>query len=1116
MDTPRRQLLDDGAPPPVRTGPSKPLLILTCGGIVAALLLIVILNIDQEPRGSKHLTDEQIIELIAPPSPLTDADLAQAGDRMQPLRAQRGWIQTHNSDGTPAQRYRCEALDPAPDGMGPGWLEMTQPRMEIFSDDRIISIAGDTAFTYAPQRAVEQGTVTGNVVVRVFDYEPGQPIDPEHDEPAMTMHTAEASFENFLGEISAGGGVLIEGPNFTMPGDRLSILIDDQHDEVRITLAKVEYIRFVREDRERSTRSYSSARSAQGFYSRTASLAASRSEPSSGGSHSADAADSRFYLLTLQDNVRIDEGTRAARRTASGDRLELIFTSKSESLDSPLAFLPPSITSALAHSSAAPSPAARRSFNLRAALTAMTLGSLSPVTQPRAGGIESLLGENITLVRAGGPLTIQPLRDSSRALARAEDARLELTGRPVQLCDFGKQSQALGRTLVYQTDRGVIELVGSPGHPLRVNTPEMEAGGERFYLAQLDAEGGFDGDGWMSRRDRADQEWFALACAADDPLPQRVARREAPPEPREEPELHITWEGGVDLQFDDEGDRISNAHFKGAVNITSPEFNMTADQMAVAFAEQGGSDAIESVHATGDVNVTGMLERSAIRCADLQLNLQQTTAGKTIPKMLVATGDVLAFDEEQTIWADALRVSFRESTAALDDAEAEDEGMGGLLRGRGADVEDFIAERNVQVILADGTRVFADRLSGNGVSETIELTSPDIGSVAVVSDRMIIDQARRITLDRRKGVASVPGAGQFRLFQNQIMPQREVNPDERPSRVERPAIDDEKNPMEVRARWLREMLFHNQANDGAGSIDLRGDVSVMSDPSPTEHNTMTGDALTLEFAFVIGEGRRGEGAEERRKDEESEGRKEHVRLLGDAQPIVGGRQRQLAMLVARQDAKIESQSWDSIEARDADAEPRIFYVAGHHVEYHALTGEALVVGDGHLLIHDVAPVRAGDDPAPFGAKGSTMLTWDGKLELKRRLDNIFDLIATRNVRLRHRDLDEQISTVMCDELAATAVRGSEEARRGDLDFGGSAELERVRAAGTVEIVTDHRTINCGEFDYNVGGGVAQLVAAADRDITIRTAGSAFPMHAQRAVWNMRRDTINITQGRGRQ
>lgn len=1077
MDSSRRQLLED-APPPVRTGPFRPAIVLICGGVVALLLLIVVLNIDTERGGDRSRAgadldaNDDVIELIAPPRPLSESELQNpesARGRIG-LLAERGWIQTQARDGRPAQRYRCESLDPAPAGHGQGWLEMTQPRMEIFSDTRIVTISGDTALAYAPGRAVEQGTIEGNVVVQIFDLDGDESIDLEREKPSMVMRTGKASFENFLGEIRCDGWVDVRTPMLHVPGSGLRVLVDDQNDRVRVRLAEVDHVVISDQASERDRPTDSQPLAASDH-------AASDHDVSAQDENGAGAD---FYILSLRDNVRIDEGDLANRRTAVGDRLDITFSSRSRGIGSSRALQTnrsielQQATTMARHSHASSLPAS-------AALASLLLATPTAGPQQTASSdssFERLLGPGVTLIRADGPLTIEPLTDPTRALANESDARIELTGSPAMLFDFGNQTELATQSLEYR------------------------ATSERLQLA---------GDGWMMRREQTDA-WFAFASADGAAQPPRPEPRPIErPKPSEMPELHITWEDGVDLQFDgDNGEegsgRLRSAHFKGTVRVVTAEFTLNAAEMTVGFPAEGSAESIESIHAIGEVRVEGVVEQAAIGCADLRLTLEQTARGTTIPKLMVAKGNVAALDAEQAIWADLLTVTFRELTEA-DADDADDRALaGGFGRGRDAEVELLIAEHDVQVLLADGTRVFADRLEGDGVNEIVELTGKD---VLVVHDRFIIDRGTRITIDRKQGVGDMPGAGWFRLFENAV-----IEPDDglaspvARGRTSRPTVDENENPVVVRAEWTESMQFDGSANEGAGSIDVSGDVTVVSDPAPNEHNTMTGAGLTLEFARMETP-KAGEG----RTPNEQEGgpAREPANTTGGGELTGDTATRRLARLIARGDAKLESHTWDEA-AGSREGDPRIFYVAGEVVDYHALTGEAEVDGGGTLLIEDRSPDDAAET-APFGARGSTMLTWDGRLRLSRRIDDVFDLAVRQNVRLRHRDLAGKIATLMCDELDATMLR-SAAGQRGDLDVGGSGNLERVKGARSVEIVTEERIVNCGSFDYDVEAGIATIRAGSGgREVTVETVGSPFPMYAQEAVWNMNRDSITITRGR---
>lgn len=1115
---PRRQLLDDD-PPPVHSRRQRPVTLIACAAILFVLILIVLLNIDSGVDQRSAVDDTDIPELITPRA----LDRESEGDDpfalrrgFQPQLARGGWIQIAGEDGQLAQQYRCERLDPRPDG----WLDMTQPEMEIYLQrNRILTLRGDSAIAHAPSNAIESGTVTGNVIVKLFEAPDGTTIDVRNDEPTMTVETDEASFDNFLGEIRCDDWVTITTPQLELPGRQLSLLHDDRNNRFQLRIQHYDYIRLfdqdataVAEASRPQNQNVDAPMSGSRFASQQQSLrvhpaSMTRVEPRpTQATHShANDTEATFYLLTLRERVRIDQGEPAERRIAVGERMEMIFSSESEGLsDQPEtgAALSRRTVPTVASPIQTDGPQPRSTYERLAMLSVGT-------TAGAENDIEHLMGPGITLVRGEGPLTILPLEDDDRRRpADPRDTYVQLTGSPVLLCDMAGDSEATGEMFTYITTNKQAELIGSPSHPLMLDSPELAAGGERFRFRDVDRAGGFVGPGWMISRDRAPGERGLSACAG---LPASAVafagrRGHAPPlVPDDEPELQITWEEGMDLIFDNDDDsdgRIREAIFKGNVRVTAEEFTLNAGEMTVGFPKDGDADtrAIESIHAREHVRVMGVgAESGEIQSRDLHLTLERNTDGETIPKTMLATGEVQAMEDDHIIWSDSLHVTFIERTEApADDAEAELDDRAeraDTRRDRNVEVDKLIAETDVQVLLADGTRAFADRLDGDGIRETLELTGDN---VFIVSDTMIMDQGRRLILDRNAGTATSPGPGQLRLYEQSVVPvQRE--------RIRRPVVDERNNRQELRVRWREQMIYDGTFNDGAGSVDFRGDVAAVAEPSPIERSTMTGQSLVLEFVHV-----------ETEPNDNSEADTDNHGEAETNSPPLARASRELSLLLARRDAKLESHTWRDAGRED---EPNIFYVAGQHVEYHPLASEALVVGDGELLIHNLHDDgnRETSTDAPFGSRGSTMMTWSRQLHMTNPVDEIYQLVVDGDITARHRDLDGETSWMTCDRLDATIVRELSEpqleARHG-LDFGGSSRLERLKATGGVNVNTDHRDIACDTFDYDVPSGIGRATAERPNVVAIQTMGSPGVTTAQEILWNMERDTIRILQPAG--
>jgi hypothetical protein len=1111
---PRRQLLDDD-PPPIRRNRRRPLLIIAGGVILFTLIIIVLINMDRQYDPQTTFDDSEFAELIAPRA-LDRDDLGDDTFDMrrgfQPQLSRGGWIQIADEHGRLAQQYRCERLDPLPDG----WLRMDKPEMEVYlSRNRVLTLRGDSAHAHAPSNAIESGTVTGNVVVKLFEAPEGREIDVVNDQPALVVNTDEASFDNFLGEIRCNDWVTINTPQLELPGRHLSLLHDDQNNRFQLRIQHFDYIRLF-DDRATTLAVHETSKRPNVHTPKGSSRVAERiphDRPSPAvrlasmtrtverqpatPQHSPD--DATHYLLTIDDRVRIDQGELASRRIATGDRLELIFSTESEGIQDRNANAPNDATRTIAQRST--SRTALHGPQPRSTYETIAMMSLAAI-EPDDESIEHLLGPGITLVRGEGPLTIAPLDDAdARRPADQKDAYVELRGSPVTLCDVPGDSEAFGAMFTYATVNKQIELIGSDSHPLLVDSPELAAGGERFRFSDLDGVGGFDGPGWMVGRERPRGERSSMAChrLPSSALASAGARLPAPPiQPEEEPELQITWDEGMNLIFEDEGERshISKAIFRGNVRVTSAEFVLNAGEMTVGFPKDAGGDtrAIETIHAQHNVRVVGAGTDGEIQCQDLFLTLEQDDGGETLPKTMRATGDVQAMEDDHILWADSLFVTFRKRTEAEEDAalgvDAEDDVAD---RRRNVEVDEVTAQTDVQVLLADGTRAFADRLFGEGAEETLELTGE---SVFIVSDAVMIDQGSSLIFNRKTGLVVGDGPGVFRSYQRSIMPEQR-------DRIRRPVVDAQTNPLELHVRWQERMTFDSEFNNGAGAVDFRGDVDAVAEPNPLERSTMKGQALTLEFVHAPLD------------DDEDE---ESLAVPDEGAPLLSRSRRDLSLLLARRDAKLESHTWDNPER---EGEHNVFYVAGQHVEYRPPTNEALVVGDGELLIHNVLE-RGEDRPqtsAPFGSRGTTTMTWSRRLHLTNPLDELYQLAVNGEITMRHRDPAGKLSWMTSETLDATMVRISPEAsdeprRRGGLDFGGSTQLERVRAGGGVNVNTDQREVVCDDFDYDVRTGIARATAERPGVVAMQTIGTLGVTTAQEIVWNMELDTIRIARPAG--
>lgn len=299
------------------------------------------------------------------------------------------------------------------------------------------------------------------------------------------------------------------------------------------------------------------------------------------------------------------------------------------------------------------------------------------------------------------------------------------------------------------------------------------------------------------------------------------------------------------------------------------------------------------------------------------------------------------------------------------------------------------------------------------------------------------------------------------------------------------------------------MSYDARAEDGAGVIDIHGAVNAQSTPSPFELNTMTGDSLKLIFAAdTPGEG------QQMTEDSPATAPAQTQPAGGLFAMDEGGRK--LQRVIANGNARLESRTWTDPTRTDT---PRVFWLAGQQVAYDDQTLEAHVPGGGELLLRDDRMADPQDESAPqrdkpFGGRGTTHFRWTESLRMTQRSGTTYDIDMVGGIEVRHKALDQSLSTMTGDRLMAVVDRSQGETRRDSgFDLGGSMDLRRIHAVGNVYVDSPTRDVDCDEFDFDYVTGIAQLRAAPGRVVTVLTANNPHPVQARLFSWNTVTDSV---------
>ena len=765
-----------GTKPSQDTGLSKLTgLVIISAGVCAAVVIGVVLM--ELPATTSQQQDA--LQVIAGPSETDAAAVVDLGDPDLNIElSQGGWVQIAGPDGALAQQYRFDHLDPDPDDLARHWLRMTAPHVQMFlHGGRMVTLTGQTLDAYAPKRALEQGKLLGDVVIRLYEKDPAHPTaDPTDGEPAMVFRTAEASFDNLAGRIECPGDIQAVSPTERLAGRDLLVLLNDRDDRIEfLRMAEVDYLVLQESSLPGATGSVQ-ARTSRGAITKAALQGLGSPQP-----RPSDASDVDFYHVRLAQDVRIDQEDQAGRRLAVADTLDVFFSMQSTA-------------------AASPGPASVA----RLAGTLGTLGDLalaarqdSPVPAPAAGEI---------VVTCNGPLIMVPAPEGTILPPTADDNRLELHGSPVRLLDTSDRMGALCTTLQYQSQTDRIDLVGSDTHPVTVVTDDLGLRTEHLW-AEMDT--GLAGSG--STPGRADM-------LAQSPLTAALLNEDAalidPEAPRAlEQDLSIEWTDGVDVRFEPGGasgaGQMKMVLFKGNVQVRSVDGEIDANSLEMRFTPD--------------------------------------EQGQAHPDRMLAIGDVRAHNEDQTLWANTLTATLEPPAAAV---ESEEDAPEAAQAVRSTDpmadarIKDFNANGNVQVLLADGARAFADTLNGDARQEVVTLKGDNI---VVARSDLLIEHGREIRIERKEGRADWPGGGLARLLARPI----NVTQDKRIVRPDVPAPTPEvKRVVTMQARWNDALVYDASFGNGAGALDLMGQVSVVAQQEPTERASLAGERLRLEFTSI--------------------------------------------------------------------------------------------------------------------------------------------------------------------------------------------------------------------------------------------------------------------------
>lgn len=1039
-----------------------------CGAALVALVAIIVAwSLDRQVERPPSRLSGIDVERLVEPAPLTDEERQGRGGSAAELArpgavelAEGGWVEVADGSGRLRQRYAAARMDPLPDR----WMSLVAPKAIFYGEDgRVTRVAGLEGTARIPDRAIESGTLRGEVRIEVFRPDEGGRVSLEEDQPWLVVLADEVEFDGAEGRLRSDRAVSIESPELSFSGEGLLLFLDASGREIeRLVVERATSpIRLI--DLEGGG-PLDSTEPADGAAAGVAGA------PASGGAAApavpapaANTTEPRLFRLALDGGVVVKRFEQGVRSTIEGERLGAIFSMRSGSLG--------------AIASRAPSP--RRG-------EAPWSGPLPPPAWIAAAAIANATPSPVEIeIEFGGSLVIEPVPSGVPRPASAKEVWVRVEGTPVRVVDESREAVVRCGILEARTGGAAgdrLDLI-SPGGFATIESPALEVASPAIRVAGRSID--LAGPGWLELGESA---------------PREDAAPEAPPE-----RVRIEWPDRLALGLGADERSLERATFlggeRGPIVLDSPSLRLEAASLeAVFFArtDDADRDRLRRVDARGEVVAIRRGSIGRLEASSLAVELRDDPE-RTVVERFEAEGGVRALDAERIVFAERLEATFLPPAAASEPARQVDDRTAAF---GSAEIDRASASGGVIAGLADGTWVFADRLSGDGPAGRLSFEGGG-STVALCRDTAVLDGLASLELrDSSAGRrASAPGAGRVRSgsavaltpWASPTEPEVHADAWSWPAPPSRPEIAGETRLVAV---W----------SDGLDFDEPAADESRVGGPVAELVVRASADASVR--ARAIGEG----GREDRVSAQEL--RVEFRRAAPDGEGDSASREWALEpseLLAIGSPATLEARR-PKVAKEGAAEDPDVFRIVGPRIEYELGGAEGRVIGAGSLLVSEA--------PTAESEGGTARFRWKGRLDLIRTAPDRSLVTLSDDVEMVYaaRSGEGGAITVTASRMEATvaepAAPPSEAPEPSASAAFEEAELRSVRGFGRVFVRGEGRDVECDAFEYDVESGIATLTARPGRSVSVLTRGTPGPVRAAAVKWNLRTGRIEVIDGRG--
>ncbi|MDA0802839.1 MAG: hypothetical protein O2819_03680 [Planctomycetota bacterium] len=380
-------------------------------------------------------------DAVRPPSPLDPNRVSSspALDLSSPTGMQLekgGWVQVANPDGTLAQQYSAQRLDPEPGQ----WLAMEQPRAVFYLEDgRVVTLRAERARTYVPQRAMERGDFEGDVIAKVFAPGSDGTVHLGADSPSMVFEASAANVDFLHGTLRCVNDARVTTPTIRFEGEDLDLQMSaDRRTVESLHVARLTGPLVIDRSMSKALDQASGAPPERAGGGLAPALVVAR-----GATPRPEV--SPFHRVTLTKNVRIVRYTGGPSSSFGGDHLLAVLSLEGDLVDTGGLTIPgaPEVAGGMGSSTDvaefAALPLAPRLVPWLVMASAPSTLPAHPSSQGTAGGARSTRGDMIA-VWADGPLEVVRASEADSVPATRDGVLVFLDGEPMRVGDDGGRS----------------------------------------------------------------------------------------------------------------------------------------------------------------------------------------------------------------------------------------------------------------------------------------------------------------------------------------------------------------------------------------------------------------------------------------------------------------------------------------------------------------------------------------------------------------------------------------------------------------------------------------------------------------------------------------------------